>query len=1010
MIINYKNFILLLFYWLLISNFISASTNGNVYGKVFNAENDSPLVGANVIITNNNIGTATDYKGLFNIINILPGNYTLRISMIGFADYEIKDLIISMNRTTYVEIGLTSDTIKYEAIIVQAERPLVKRDVSASVLNIQDETIQSLPANNLENIISLQAGVIGMSIRGGEPSQTALFIDGFRFNDERSNHPFTTININTIKEIHLQTGGFNAEYGNIRSGIINIITIDGSEKNYQASLSLWQSDKAPKHFGKSLYDKSSYFLRPYLDDDVCWTGTNNGVWDNYTERQYPSFVGWNSISLSSMNDSDPSNDLTPTAAQKIFKWQHRRKGTNRLSDYSRDLLISGPLPMKSKNFVFSLSHTETQNVFIIPLSKDSYNSSSTVFKLTGKIRETVRMSISSLYGIVSSVSPYDWKVTPTGLLLNGSSDVAELINGSTGNSILFMPGYYSPTEIYRYALGLKINHILSEKMFYEVILQQMGNQYNTYQSSTRDTTKNNMVVNGFYFDEAPFGYWGHSETSIDGMNIGGWMNLGRDKSSNVTSFIRLDLTKVLNKHHQIKTGFEYVINDYHINSSTVNPSMETWNREMSYYVSPSRNAIYIQDKIDHNGVIANIGFRVESTTPNTNWYDLEPYDKNLSQGEGSNLEKQASTYGVNKNYYISPRLGISHPITENSKLYFNYGHFYSEPESSFRFRIQREYNGLVTHLGNPGLLNERTIAYEIGYAHSWNGLLLNMAAYYKDVTDQVGWIYFEDVRGSVSYSLAGNNNYADIRGLELTISKPRKKWISGFINYTYMVNSTGYFGYTHNYQDPNKMRQYLQLNPYLEKPKPQPFARINLDFKSPGNFGPGFSGIHPLGSISLSLLYTYQAGAFDTYNPNNIPGIQNNIQWKDNYNVDLRLIKRLSIGRNQIEFFLDVTNALNIKTLSPAGFSDYIDYIDYLESLKFNWEDGTEHGNDRVGEFRNWSILYDPLESNPNNDPLISKRNEVRRKNKSYIDMPNLRGLSYLDPRKISAGIRYNFK
>ena len=494
------------------------------------------------------------------------------------------------------------------------------------------------------------------------------------------------------------------------------------------------------------------------------------------------------------------------------------------------------------------------------------------------------------------------------------------------------------------------------------------------------------------------------------MNIGGWMNLGRDKSSNVTSFIRLDLTKVLNKHHQIKTGFEYVINDYHINSSTVNPSMETWNREMSYYVSPSRNAIYIQDKIDHNGVIANIGFRVESTTPNTNWYDLEPYDKNLSQGEGSNLEKQASTYGVNKNYYISPRLGISHPITENSKLYFNYGHFYSEPESSFRFRIQREYNGLVTHLGNPGLLNERTIAYEIGYAHSWNGLLLNMAAYYKNVTDQVGWIYFEDVRGSVSYSLAGNNNYADIRGLELTISKPRKKWISGFINYTYMVNSTGYFGYTHNYQDPNKMRQYLQLNPYLEKPKPQPFARINLDFKSPGNFGPGFSGIHPLGSISLSLLYTYQAGAFDTYNPNNIPGIQNNIQWKDNYNVDLRLIKRLSIGRNQIEFFLDVTNALNIKTLSPAGFSDYIDYIDYLESLKFNWEDGTEHGNDRVGEFRNWSILYDPLESNPNNDPLISKRNEVRRKNKSYIDMPNLRGLSYLDPRKISAGIRYNFK
>ena len=161
MSINYKNFILLLFYWLWITSFIAASTNGNIYGKVFNTENDSPLVGANVVIINNNMGTATDNRGFYNIINVLPGKYTLRVSMIGFADYEIKDITISMNRTTYLEIGLTPDTIKYETIVVQAERPLVKRDISASVFNIQGETIQNLPATNLEDIISLQAGVIG---------------------------------------------------------------------------------------------------------------------------------------------------------------------------------------------------------------------------------------------------------------------------------------------------------------------------------------------------------------------------------------------------------------------------------------------------------------------------------------------------------------------------------------------------------------------------------------------------------------------------------------------------------------------------------------------------------------------------------------------------------------------------------------------------------------------------------------------------------------------------------
>ena len=71
-------------------------------------------MGANVVIINNNMGTATDNRGFYNIINVLPGKYTLRVSMIGFADYEIKDITISMNRTTYLEIGLTPDTIKYE--------------------------------------------------------------------------------------------------------------------------------------------------------------------------------------------------------------------------------------------------------------------------------------------------------------------------------------------------------------------------------------------------------------------------------------------------------------------------------------------------------------------------------------------------------------------------------------------------------------------------------------------------------------------------------------------------------------------------------------------------------------------------------------------------------------------------------------------------------------------------------------------------------------------------------
>ncbi len=996
------------FLYLFLSSALFGGITGKISGKVIDAQSGYPLIGVNIVLHGNDAGTVTNQNGLFSIINIEPGTYSVQSSMIGYSVVTMTQVDVVMNQTTIINFSLEQESIQMSEIVVEAKKPLVIHDVSSSRMDYNLEDISQLPVSTFSEAIGYQAGLQGMSIRGGGQNQTAILINGFSLNDGRSNNPYASLSLNSIKEVQVQTGGFNAEYGNIRSGIINIITDDGSYEKISTAITIRQSPPASKHFGESIYSKSSYFLRPYLDDDVCWVGTANGNWDQYTKNQYPSFEGWNSISEATFADNDESNDLTPQALQQIFKWQHRRDGKIIKPDYTIDFAIGGPVPFlfnQLGKLRFHISHFSRQNVFIFPLSRDSYNNDVTNMKLTSILSNKMKITLMGLVGKTQSTSPYNWKTTPTGYVLESTLSVADLTNSSSGDAILFMPGYFSPTDINRSMLGLQINHMLNTNMFYDLTVQFSQNEYNTFQIEERDTTAVYEIIPGYFTDEAPFGYWGNSVTGIDGMILGGWMNLGRDKSTISTLLLKFDLTNQLNSKHQVKTGFQIVANHYDIKSFTENPSMNTWNRSLEYNATPIRGGFYVQDKLEYEGFIVNAGTRLDYMNANTVNYVLDDFDEFYEQGNGDLIEEEAPTEDSNPVLKISPRLGISHPITETSKLYFNYGHFQSEPASSYRFRVQRESNGLVTHMGNPNMIFEQTIAYELGYSQSWKEYLLNLSTYYKDVTDEPNWIYYGNMGRTVSYKKAMNNEYEDIRGFELTISKKTGKWITGFINYTYMVRSYGYFGLTNYYQDPQEQQEYLQLNPYQERPHPLPYLRWNLQLTVPDNYGPLVQGLfRPLGGWKLNILGSYNTGTFATFNPNSIPGVVDNIQWKDRYNVDLKFSKSLAIKSVKASLFIDISNALNTKFMSSAGFSDYYDYLDYLESLNFSWEDDEEKGNDRVGEYRDWNVEYDPLEDNLANDPDIKARNDNRKKTKSYIDMPNIKAFTFLNPIKITFG------
>ncbi len=992
-----------------------AGTTGKIAGVIRDSETHEPLVGANVVIEGTTLGASTDVDGFYTIINVPPGTYTLRVIYIGYNEAIIENVKVEIDLTTRVDVNLKSKVLSSEEVVVVAQRPVVQKDIAHSQISLKAENIQSLPVATVVDAIGLQAGVEistrGPVIRGSSPNQVVFMVDGFSTNDERSNYPVTSLSIGNIKEVQVQTGGFNAEYEQARAGVVNVVTAEGQRDHYSGYVTLRYHPPAPKHFGISVYDPASFFNRPYLDPAVMWTGTENGNWDSYTKNQYISFQGWEAVSRATLTDKDDTNDLTPEEAVRLFRWYHRRDGEIKKPDYIFDAGFGGPVPFIGKklgNLRFYLSHYRNQEMFIFPLSRDAYRENNTQVKFNSDLSPAMNLMVMGTYGEITSVSPYNW-TPPTGRVLRGVEEVAMLPNSSpTGMAIPYMPGYFSPTSIYRGMLSLKFTHTINKLTFYEVRVQHKYSHYKTFQTQLRDTTKKYEIFPNYFVDEAPYGYWGYAKTGIGNMHLGGWMNLGRDKSKNSTTIFKFDLMSQINKWNLIKTGISFTSNDYNIYSYTDNPSMSTWRRTMIYHVFPYRIGLYAQDKMEFQGFIANLGLRVDYMDPNSTFYELDPYSKYYGVTYGNKLE-EVPKKKAKASLVFSPRLAISHPITENSKLYFNYGHFRSTPLSSYRFRLQREYNGQITNIGNPNMAPEKTIAYEVGYEHSlFDAYLIRIAGYYKDINLQPGWIYYEGLK-NISYYKAANNNYADIRGLEFTFTKRYGRWFSGFINYTYDVRSSGYFGILAHYEDPKLQREYLRQNPTIYRRHPMPYARINLDLHSPKEYGPKFIRFYPFAEWRFNILASYHTGSYYTYNPKKRPGVSDDTQWRDRYNVDLKISKTMDIRSYKISFYMDIYNLFNFKYLSRAGFSDNYDWLDYLESLNFSWEKGDQKGHDRIGDYRPPGVKYDPLEPNPNNDPEITARNNERKKKKSYIDMPNFKSLTFLNPRSFYFGISIRF-
>ena len=242
-----KTISIILVFLMLFASSLFAQEKGKLSGKVTDkSNNDVPLPGVNLLIEGTYYGAATDFDGNYSIDNISPGAYNISVSFIGYKAMKFTGIVVKGNSTTNLDVKLeeTSLTIGQDVIVV-GEKPLIDVEETQSKNTIGKDDIENAVIENILDVVSQQAGVVksdnAIHIRGGRAYESAYLLDGVSVQDPLSGTGFgLELSANAIEEVEVITGGFNAEYGQATSGVVNVRTREG--QNFYSGYAAYKRD------------------------------------------------------------------------------------------------------------------------------------------------------------------------------------------------------------------------------------------------------------------------------------------------------------------------------------------------------------------------------------------------------------------------------------------------------------------------------------------------------------------------------------------------------------------------------------------------------------------------------------------------------------------------------------------------------------------------------------------------------------------------------------------------
>jgi outer membrane receptor for ferrienterochelin and colicin len=829
-----------------------AGTTGKIAGKITDAATGETLVSANIIVKGTSLGTISDIDGNYSILNIPPGVYSMSVTIIGYQQIQFDNVSVSVDLTTLIDAALQVKAVELESIIVTAERPMVIKDMTGSLATTTAEQIQNLPVQSVQQVLRLTAGVIEsdgrLYIRGGRAGEVGYWVDGISATDLYDGRMGVSIENSAVQEMQVISGTFNAEYGQAMSGIVNVVTKEGGSK-YSGQIKVYAGDYLSNREEYALYKKLvTAEDRNHPIGDGYGTKIISSEKDNPLKKINPIYNGEFSV-------SGPvpllGNSLTFFANGRYFHDEGYFYGVNwfRPSGACGDSSLVALNPNETKSLLGKLNYQFSGSI------KLGYN----IYWNTSK-RDRNYFRTNSI----------DYQFNPTGAANFTQFNVHDYKYNPYG-----LPKYFGEGFTHTFTL----NHILSNSTFYELRVSRytseskqyvydnptasvnywvrveedatkgiVAEEFDPYTTSGQAKLQSIQALGGRYSyiaaPNTPDGYI--DPQTIGATAVASFLDKGMDptRTKRTTAYWvgKFDLTSQLNKTHQLKFGSEVRLYELTLHSYRIVAKTDAYGSPLDpfqpaipvvgniyrndYNRKPKEISAYLQDKIEFNDIILNVGLRFDYFDANsvipTDPTDPDIYGYGSTEGPFKDEHKYKDLNGngvigdtvngiyerdesneytpkerrafmqkkVNSKISLSPRLGISFPITDRGVIHLSYGHFSQVPEFQYLYTNPdfKVSSGSGTALfGNAALRPQKTVQYEIGLQQQITDVIgIDVTLFYRDIRDWVGTSpIIKTVKEGVSYSQFVNKDYENVRGITLRFDKRYADNFSFRADYTF---------------------------------------------------------------------------------------------------------------------------------------------------------------------------------------------------------------------------------